>query len=106
MTSKEICGWAQIAELCAQRKPANRQANEDSTQPNNKETERCLRQRKGTGHECGHRESVSDERAGIVDQAFALQNCYDPARNVQPLRDAGRRNRVRRRNMRPVMARS
>ena len=59
--------------------PADCETNTDSTRGHEQKLQARLRQRKGTGHDRGNRETEGDERSGIVDQAFAFEDDNNPA---------------------------
>ena len=49
-------------------------------------------------HRGSHRQAINQQRRGVVQQAFALQDHHDSMRNVQPAHHRRGRHRVRRRD--------
>ena len=62
------------------------------------ESQYRLRRRKRPGHGGGDREAINDDRRGVVDHAFALENGLNLSRHSQRAHHRQHRHRIRRRD--------
>ena len=82
----------------AQHQPADADPPHEFAGDDRAERDRRAAERKRPGAHCGHRETIEDERGGVVRQSLALEHEEDALGKLQPARDRQRRDRVGRRD--------
>ncbi len=81
-----------------QREPADRDAEQQFAGDDGAEGAGGLRQREQPGRDRRHRETVEDQRGGVVGEPFAFEHDENSARQAELARDRQRRHHVGRRD--------